>query len=60
MPELIIWSIAIALLPYAIWRRKEKLLYACAVLSIVLIIPIMIGLNTPNPDWVQVIAVTTK
>ena len=56
--ELILWAAQLVLIPYAIFRRKEQLLYSSTILFFMLLIPIFIGLNTPNPNNVIIIQVT--
>jgi hypothetical protein len=52
-----IWAATIALMPYALLRRKWDLLPALVLLFFMLSIDVLIALNTPNPDHVKLISV---
>lgn len=56
--SLIVWAACPPLFLYGTYRRIERLQYATALLFVILLIDLFIGLNTPNPDFIKVIAVT--
>jgi hypothetical protein len=56
--EISIWAIQLVLIPYLLLKKKFEQLPAPVLVFILLTIPILIGINTPNPDNVQLIQVT--
>lgn len=54
---LAVWAATLPLIPYALLRKRCDILPALVILFLILLIPIFIGLNTPNPDRVILISV---
>lgn len=55
--DLIVWGAQLVLIPYFIFRKKHDHLCASVILLLVLLIPIFIGINTPNPDNIRLVPV---
>jgi hypothetical protein len=53
-----IWAACPPLFIYGIFRKIERLQCAAAVVFLFLLIDVLIGLNTPNPDHIRIIIVT--
>lgn len=57
MLELVLWAVVVALMFYALIRGKWSWFEVLVPAFFLLGIGVLIGLNTPNPDWVYTIQV---
>lgn len=55
--ELFLEAVVFALILYAILRRRWNWLERLVPVFFILLIPVMIGLNEPNPDHIKLVQV---
>jgi hypothetical protein len=54
---LYLWALALAAIPAGAILRKPNVSYGALLLAAYLSIDVLIGLNTPNPNWIKLIQV---
>ena len=55
--QLALWAGTLALLPYAL-IRKRTWLPVLVVTFFMLLIPVILMIEAPNPDWIKLVPVT--